>query len=125
MRTWVRVLLISVLAIAVLAVVGVAAYRLGFQAGASQQFASEFEDRMPMRMWGSDEQGGWFGSREGMRGGFPMMGGFHPMRHWGFGFFHPGMFLGLIVLGLLAFLLVKAFSTPAPAAEKPTKARRK
>lgn len=122
MKTWVRVLLISLLAIAVLAVVGVAAYRLGFQAGASQQFATEFEDRMPMRMWGSD-QGGWFGSREGMRG-FHMMGGFHSMRHWGFGFFHPGMFLGLAVLGLLAFLFVKAFSAQASAPEKPTRTRR-
>lgn len=123
MKTWVRVLLIGLLAIVVLAVVAVAAFRIGFQAGVNQQVAtSEFDGRTPLGMWGGQDAGS-SGFRDGPRGRFPMLGGFHPMRHWGFGFFYPGMFLGLIFLGLVVFLLIKA--SPATAAKQPTRTRRR
>lgn len=127
MKPWVRILLISLLTVAVLAIVGVAFYRFGFQAGLSQQFAAEFGDRLPLR--GGDE-GGWFNfrrdfDRDGFRNSFPMLRGFHHLRPWGLGFFHPGSLLGLLVLALLVYVFVRAFSTPAPSSAKPTRPRRK
>ncbi len=110
-QPWLRILLIALLAIVVLGAVGVAAYRLGFQSGLSQQIGANSAGLPPR--FGGPEGGQWFG----FRGGFPMTRVFTHMRpgFGGFGFwFHPGFLIGLLILALLVFLIVKAVSPRLP-----------
>lgn len=113
-NSWLRVLAIVVLAALVLGAVAFVAYRIGFNQGATLTS----ERPMPPRSFGDQEE--WFQPRMRFMDGRHMGGyGYHHMMRFGWHFFHPGFWLGLIGIGLLVFLLVKAFSNPATPAQSP------
>lgn len=113
-RLWLRVLGIVLLSLLVLGAAALVAYRVGFDQGAdlltSQEgfrpprFVSPFDNfHQPMY--------------------FPGGRGFHPMMRFGWHFFHPGFWLGLVALVLIVFQLVGAFGSQ-PASTMQTGSRR-
>ncbi len=104
-NSWLRVLGIIVLSLLVLGAVAFVAYRVGVNQGAG------FLNQGPQPPSVFSPRGDFFSSRMHIYDG---RWGFHPMMRFGWRFFHPGFWLGLVALVLIVFLLVKAFgSQPA------------
>ncbi len=140
MKPWLKALLIVVAAVIVLGLVAAGAYGIGYRRGMAGNFFSSLPqmNRQPLAPSPSNGQAsprGWFGGGRsgGNRMPYMMMsprfnrgGGFLSFWH------HPvGWLIGLLFVGLLIFLLVKAYNKPsAPAggsrapARRPTRSRK-
>ena len=141
-KSWVRILVFGLIAVIALGAVGVVAYRAGYQVGA--QSAQAYPMGFGSRFWGSRQgnnpvfpspfdgdaprnQPNWQGAPRMFGGRQPSFGGRMPYhmgfsnynRGWfPFSWFGPGLLLGLILLGGLTFLLIRAYNKPSVVEEK-------